>query len=403
MATPAEFIKTLKNHTGTKYTWGGKTPHTGFDCSGLIHYALAEVGVKFVHGSLRQLQECEPISVAQALRTPGALLWFQGHDAISLGDGKTIEAVTSPANGVGTYPHGNRFTKAGLIPGITYEEGNTMGMISPTKGTVSSEWSKNRKHPVTGKVTSHAGIDIAAPTGTDVVAAFGGVVEEIRTDSYPGDKRLWKGLKSGNFVRIRNTDNARQWYGHLSKVSVKKGEQVTAGQKIGEVGATGVVTGAHLHFETWSNSSVGSNFNPRVLFDRYDVDPGSAPASVIVKPSGKPSTSKQPTNYTKLAVDGKFGAKTIEALQIVLRAIDKYDGLVDGKAGALTWKAVQSWLSGMDYYDRAIDGKAGAYTIQALQRFLRKKGLYPTGYRIDGAFGPVTVKALQKYLNSQRG
>lgn len=406
MATPTAFIAALRRHVGTRYTWGGKTPTTGFDCSGLIHFALAQIGVGFVHGSKAQIEACEPITVDEALRTPGALLWFEGHDAISLGDGKTLEAVTKPKNGVGSYPHGNRFTKAGLIPGIEYPKaGNPVStMISPVAGRVSSEWSKNRKNPATGVRTSHAGIDIAAPIGTDVVAAFGGVVEEVRTNSYNGDRTLWSGLKSGNFVRIRNSDGARQWYGHLSKVSVRKGESVSAGQKIGEVGSTGQVTGPHLHFETWSNGSVGSNFNPRILFKRYGVEPGSVPSGVIIKPVGsvnKPNASKQPTDFADLAVDGKTGAKTVKALQIVLRAIDKYSGLVDGSAGSMTWKAVQRWLTDLGYYSRAIDGKPGKHTFIALQKFLAKKGLYKG--KIDGDFGPMTIKALQKYLNTQNG
>lgn len=200
-------------------------------------------------------------------------------------------------------------------------------MISPVKGRVSSEWSRMRRNPATGRYTSHAGIDIAAATGTDVHAAFGGVVVEVRTNSYRGDKHLWRGLKSGNFVLIRNTDNAHQWYGHLSSVSVKAGQKVAQGQKIGEVGATGMVTGSHLHFETWSNAKVGSNFNPRILFERYDLEPGSTP-------EGTSSAAPAAKAYRDL----KFGMKgdDVRRVQAELRSEGYTKQLVTGNYLAQT-------------------------------------------------------------------
>lgn len=232
-------------------------------------------------------------------------------------------------------------------------------MISPVCGRVSSEWSKNRKHPVTGVVTSHAGIDIAAPVGTDVVAAFGGKVISCRRNSYDGDPYLWLGLKSGNHVWIENTDGATQYYGHLSEVLVREGDTVVQGQKIGEVGQTGRVTGPHLHFETMSTDHLGSHFNPRILFRRYDLTPGSAPKVGDVKPAGKPTSkpsgktyttvkrgSRNSTvgkvqqalrneGYTKQIVDNVFGAQT----QANVKDFQRRTGLVqDGIAGSVTQK-----------------------------------------------------------------
>lgn len=150
-------------------------------------------------------------------------------------------------------------------------------LISPLKGRVSSEWSRRRRNPVTGQFTSHAGIDIAAAEGTKVRAMFGGKVVSVRKGSYPGDPHLWKGAKSGNHVAIQNPDKAVQYYGHLKDVNVKKGDTVEGGQVIGTVGRTGMVTGPHLHLETWSNINISSHFNPRILFDRYKVPVGSTP------------------------------------------------------------------------------------------------------------------------------
>lgn len=225
-------------------------------------------------------------------------------------------------------------------------------MISPVKGRVSSEWARRRRNPATGRYTSHAGIDIAAAKGTPVYAAFGGKVLDRRKNSYRGDRQLWRGLKSGNFVWIQNTDAACQWYGHLSEVYVEPGQTVKAGQLIGLVGDTGQVTGAHLHFETWSNKRVSSHFNPRILFDRYDLKPGSTPD---VKADAKPAKTKyrnlkkgdrgddvrrvqqelRNEGYTKQRVTGGFFAQT----DANVRDFQERTGLVvDGIAGEKTQK-----------------------------------------------------------------
>lgn len=234
-------------------------------------------------------------------------------------------------------------------------------MISPVEGRVSSEWSKKRRNPATGVVTSHAGMDIAALVGTDVYAAFGGVVESVRTDSYPGDPRLWKGAKSGNHVLIRNSDNARQYYGHLSKVSVREGDTIVAGQLIGEVGATGMVTGPHVHFETWSNGNMNSHFNPRILFMRYSLKPGSKPATGDVKPVGKVDKSKPKPKYTTVRKGSRNS--TVGRVQQALRA--------------------------QGYTKQIVDRWYGAQTVANVKDFQRRTGLVQ-----DGVAGPITQKRL---------
>ncbi|MBM6622684.1 peptidoglycan DD-metalloendopeptidase family protein [Micrococcaceae bacterium RIT802] len=157
------------------------------------------------------------------------------------------------------------------LTGTVQKEGT---MINPVPGWVSSEWSRNRVNPATGVRTSHAGIDIAAPIGTLVRAAFAGRVISVRTGSYNGDPHLWKGVKSGNHVLIENSDGACQYYGHLNTTGEYEGDWVEAGEIIGTVGKTGQVTGPHLHFECWSNDDLNSHFNPRILFERYGLEPG---------------------------------------------------------------------------------------------------------------------------------
>lgn len=96
-----------------------------------------------------------------------------------------------------------------------------------------------RANPFTGHPTFHAGIDLAAPTGTDVYAARDGTVVEIGHLD-----RIY-----GNFVRLDHGDGYQTVYGHLSEVLVTLHQKLLSGSILGRVGSTGMSTGPHLHFE----------------------------------------------------------------------------------------------------------------------------------------------------------
>jgi len=108
--------------------------------------------------------------------------------------------------------------------------------VNPCKGTITSPYGM-RKHPITGTVKMHTGVDIGAPQGSPVVSVKDGSVV------FAGDMGGY-----GNAIMIEHGD-CRTLYGHLSRIYVKAGEKVKAGQKIGAVGSTGLSTGPHLHFE----------------------------------------------------------------------------------------------------------------------------------------------------------
>lgn len=95
-----------------------------------------------------------------------------------------------------------------------------------------------RTHPISGTARLHAGIDLGAPTGTPIGAAAAGVV--VRAGVMGG---------YGNTVDIRHADGTTTRYAHQSRILVRAGQRVVAGQTIGLVGSTGVSTGPHLHFE----------------------------------------------------------------------------------------------------------------------------------------------------------
>lgn len=84
----------------------------------------------------------------------------------------------------------------------------------------------------------HTGQDFASPYGSRVRAAESGVVVFAGWDGPYGRK-----------IAISHPNGVQTWYGHLSRISVHVGQRVKVGQRIGLVGATGNVTGTHLHFE----------------------------------------------------------------------------------------------------------------------------------------------------------
>lgn len=102
---------------------------------------------------------------------------------------------------------------------------------------ISSRFGK-RKDPFTRKETFHGGLDMAAEEGTPVYASADGEV-------YFSDKKGGY----GNLIILGHKLGYETLYGHLSSISVRPGEKVHKGQKIGEVGQTGRATGNHLHFE----------------------------------------------------------------------------------------------------------------------------------------------------------
>lgn len=94
-----------------------------------------------------------------------------------------------------------------------------------------------RRHPVTGKRAMHRGVDLRARSGAKVHAVAAGKVIVSTYNEFAGNK-----------IAIRHKDKSTSFYYHLSKRSVKVGDWVKTHQIIGKVGATGRVTGAHLHF-----------------------------------------------------------------------------------------------------------------------------------------------------------
>lgn len=103
-----------------------------------------------------------------------------------------------------------------------------------------------REDPFTGEIEYHNGTDIAAPNGTQILAAAAGTVTIANgIDSWGGSY--------GYHIKIDHGNGLETLYAHCSAICVRVGQQVQQGEVIGYVGSTGNSTGNHLHFETWAN------------------------------------------------------------------------------------------------------------------------------------------------------
>lgn len=117
-----------------------------------------------------------------------------------------------------------------------------------------------RSKPLASSNAFHRGVDFAAKRGTPVLASAAGKVVES-TALYDGQP------KYGQVIMIDHGDGLRSMYAHLDRRSVRVGDRVAAGQAIGLSGATGRVTGPHLHFEVTQG---GEHINPAQLIANLD-------------------------------------------------------------------------------------------------------------------------------------
>lgn len=127
--------------------------------------------------------------------------------------------------------------------------GGKMAWPLPGYSRITSDYGW-RIHPIFKKRSFHYGIDIAAPTGANVVAGEAGKV------IFTG----WYGAY-GNAIVVDHGGGVTTTYSHLSKILVKEGQQVTRGEVIGKVGSTGLSTGPHLDFSVRINGQSVSPWN----------------------------------------------------------------------------------------------------------------------------------------------
>ncbi len=127
--------------------------------------------------------------------------------------------------------------------------GGMFAMPCPGFKRISDEYG-NRIHPILGTQQFHNGVDLAAPSGTPIYAAYDG---DVVAATYSGSM--------GNYIMIDHGSGLYTIYMHCSALYVSKGQSVTKGQNIAAVGSTGRSTGPHLHFSVRLNGSYVSPWN----------------------------------------------------------------------------------------------------------------------------------------------
>ncbi len=131
---------------------------------------------------------------------------------------------------------------------LTYD-GGMFKWPAPSYTRISDDYG-NRIHPILGVQQFHNGVDMAAPSGSPILAAYDG---EVVAADY--------NASMGNYVMIDHGDSLYTIYMHASALYVSKGDIVGKGQKIAAVGSTGRSTGNHLHFSVRKDGSYVSPWN----------------------------------------------------------------------------------------------------------------------------------------------
>ncbi|MFF4968176.1 M23 family metallopeptidase [Streptomyces sp. NPDC003674] len=162
--------------------------------------------------------------------------------------------AAAPAKAVPATQASTAARTAEAVPAAAPATGYTLPVAVPTVGTgyhvAGSMWSSGY----------HTGIDFVVPTGTSLKAVGAGTVVSAG----------WGGAY-GNQVVVRLNDGHYAQYAHLSQLSVSAGQTVTAGQQVGLSGATGNVTGPHLHFEIRTTPDYGSDVDPVAYLRSHGV------------------------------------------------------------------------------------------------------------------------------------
>jgi murein DD-endopeptidase MepM/ murein hydrolase activator NlpD len=172
-----------------------------------------------------------------------------------------------------------RFMSPGGTSGYYDDQGRSIKRFllkTPLKfdPRITSGFSRSRRHPVLNYVRAHNGVDYAAPPGAPVGAVAGGMV------TFAG----WTS-GGGRTVKLRHTSGYESEYLHLSAIAagVRAGSRVAQGELVGRVGATGLVTGAHLHYGLKRN---GAYVNP--VREHLNMPPGEPiPASQLARFNGE--------------------------------------------------------------------------------------------------------------------
>lgn len=160
---------------------------------------------------------------------------------------------------------------------------------------ISSDFNPNRRHPILNTIRAHQGVDYAAPKGTPVMASGDGKIIF----------RGWKG-GYGNTLIVQHGGNVTTLYGHLSRFGNRGyGSRVRQGDVIGYVGATGLATAPHLHYEYRKN---GVHLNPRTVI-LPNAEPLRGETLTAFRQASQPLLQRLEARTSMLAANRPDGAR----------------------------------------------------------------------------------------------
>ncbi|MFJ8826840.1 peptidoglycan DD-metalloendopeptidase family protein [Streptomyces sp. NPDC102467] len=157
----------------------------------------------------------------------------------------------------GVIKPGMKLALDGAAATTTASTASTADYVKPVDGSIGTPYHSNGSMWSSGY---HTGTDFVVPTGTAIKAVGAGTVVSAGMDG-----------AYGNEVVIQHADGRYSQYAHMSSLGVSAGQTVTAGQQIGLSGATGNVTGPHLHFEIRTSPSYGSDVDPLAYLREHGV------------------------------------------------------------------------------------------------------------------------------------
>lgn len=182
---------------------------------------------------LDQMQD-EEAAIEEAIRAEEKR---RAEEAAKKNNSSSSSSSSSSSKPSSSKPSSSSSSKPSTSGKLTTYKGLTMQFPAPSMTRKSSNFGY-RIHPIKHTKRLHAGVDLAAPGGSPIVAAMSGRVILARA-----------GSGYGNYIIVDHGNGYATLYAHCSKLLVKKGQRVSRGQQIAKVGSTGASTGNHLHFE----------------------------------------------------------------------------------------------------------------------------------------------------------
>ncbi|MER8004314.1 transglycosylase family protein [Streptomyces sp. NPDC094149] len=239
-STKKTSVKDVQPHTTPQSRAGTAEMYTVVRGDSLSEIAETE----HVTGGWRRLYDANrsTIGADPDLILPGQRLQLRGKAPATHTDAKSPTQKASSTTEKHTGKHTEKHTgKKEKAPTRHARVAPVNGPIGTGYHVPGSSWSKGY----------HTGVDFPVPTGTSVKAVAAG---EVVTAGWGGSY--------GYQVVIRHSDGRYTQYGHLSAISVRAGQSVSPGQRIGRSGSTGNATGPHLHFEVRTGPGFGSDIDP---------------------------------------------------------------------------------------------------------------------------------------------